>query len=425
MLCPIDCVLAKVGSRFIVLLLAAAFAAGLSYGQGLVEPEELPAATERMNNHPRQNSLKFYQVFLDKRIKLDYNFRYQTDFSFQFPSGEMPEGGKIHALVRATPKGGAPVMLSEQFEIPPVRDALNQMVSNLGGEMMARFGGRFTIGPGIYQIELLLFSEDGRTFFKKWRLRTEKTDDPASLTKANLVDALAPSHWVGRLDPNGIRLTLLLNATTTRVSNAKLWDYVFLMQMASSILELVPCRSIRLVAFNLDKQAELFRQDNFDSSGWKDLAKALTDPQFVTVDYRGLIKGSEPEYLAQLVESELTADTDAVIIVGRSARFINKTPKELKRNLRTTTAGLFYLQQDWQVNEGWDCYYGGCSTVYSEHPFPLPDSLAYLVGDLRGMVLHFWTAREFYMALDQVRTALSGNRKRRCNGDVLDSDCSR
>jgi hypothetical protein len=366
-----------------------------------------------MNSHPRKNSLKFYQVFLNKHSILNFNFRYQTAFSFEFPLGEMPEGGKIHALVRATPEGGAPVLLSERFDIPPVRDAVNQMVLNLGGEMVAYLGGHFTIGPGVYQIELLLYSDDGRAFFKKWRLKTEKTDDPASLTKANSVDALVPGHWGGKMDPNGIRLTLLLNATTISVFHAKLRDYAFLMQMVSSVLELVPCRSVRIVAFNLDNQDELFRRDNFDSTGWHDLEEALKDPQFASIDYHGLIKGTEPEYLTRLVEGELAADTDAVIIVGRSARFIDKTPKGLKRTLKATKTSLFYLQQDWQINEGETFYTpdGGYHVMGSEHPYTFPDSLAYLVGDMRGTVLHFWTAREFYKALQQLKAGLAGSWK--------------
>lgn len=405
--------LGEVRRKFLILLsVAATFAAGVTRGQGLVPPEEVASSNVRMNGHSRRNTLKFYNVSLSKQSSLNFNFRYQTGFAFAFPLGEMPEGGKIHALIRATPKEGAPVMLSEQFDIPPVKDAVNQMLLNFGGEMMANFGGSFTIGPGVYQIELLLYSEDGRAFFKKWTVKTEKTNDPASLTKANVVDTLMPSQWAGKLDPSGIRLTLLLNATATEIWKTKLRDYAYLMQMASSVLEMVPCRSVRFVAFNLDNQNELFRRENFDSTGWQDLAKALKDPQFATIDYHALKKGAEPKFLTRLVQEESSSSSDVVILLGRSSHFQNKTPKDLKGSLQASTARIFYLQHDgFLPSDGLEALTGSDSPI--DYHLLLnrnegwPDSLAYLVRDVHGTVLHFATPHQFAKSLEQLRARLA------------------
>jgi hypothetical protein len=53
---------------------------------------------------------------------------------------------------------------------------------------------------------------------------------------------LVADSWDGKLDPKGVRLTVLLDATATNPSDAKLWNQDVLLQQLASLLRQVPCQ---------------------------------------------------------------------------------------------------------------------------------------------------------------------------------------
>jgi hypothetical protein len=108
-----------------------------------------------------------------------------------------------------------------------------------------------------------------------------------------------------KAQPHGIRLTLLLDATATSASQTQLWDYRFLLIMVKTILGLLPCRSVRIVAFNLDQQVELFRRDGFAADGWKDLEAALKGTQLSTIVARGSRKALLPSARRLRIQPEI------------------------------------------------------------------------------------------------------------------------
>jgi hypothetical protein len=318
-----------------------------AHGQSLVPPDEAAAVAKQFNDRPVKNTLECDEVSATRIANLGFDLRYHAGFFFKLPMKEMPEGGRLEARLRVTPEAGAPVLLAEYFEIPTVSEALKTLPQPAEGPIVASAIGGFVTGAGKYKTELLLFSPDNKTCFKQWSFKTESSPGSVALAKLNSVQESVEDRWDGKLDPHGIRLTLLLNATAISTSQAKLWEYRFLLNLIEAILEQVPCRSLRVVAFNLDQQAELFRRDEFALSDLDDLKTTLKDIQLSAIDYRVLSTGSEPEFLTRLVENEATGSSNAVIVVGRRTRHLGKTQIDIKPPLVAGAPKLYYLRHDW------------------------------------------------------------------------------
>ncbi len=413
--------------RLIALLLAV-FPALVTHAQSFVPPDEIPAVEKQIRSHPRKNMLECDEVYLTRFSNLGFDLRYHAGFFLRLSLGQMPAGGKLEARIRVAPKKGAPALLGEYFDIPSVSQALSKLPQS-PGPIVASITGGFVTGPGKYKVELLLISPDNRMFFKRWRFKTDPTGF-VGLMKPDTVAEALPNRWDGKLNPNGIRLTLLLNATATSASQALLWDTHFLLTMVNTILERLPCRSLRIVAFNLDQQVELFRRDGFTSGGWKDLEAALKGTQLSTIDYRALSLGSEPEFLTHLVENEISAPSDVVVLVGRRAHFLGKTPTQIKTSLHAGNARLYYLRHDGHEYKIWSGsgLIGDATgliidetnrnpempisedvafTINEYKQKPIPDSLTYLVQDLRGTVLPFVSSGEFGKSIERLRAELA------------------
>jgi hypothetical protein len=199
-------------------------------------------------------------------------------------------------------------------------------------------GGGFFVGPGHYQVDWALIDEQGRACRKSWQI-------DAALSRADRsVKLVMPSNTVAELSLGGsraatqpdpvspLRLTILLEAAplTGRRSARSILnpvDQSILLGTLSALLERIPTTSVRLVAFNLAQQKELFRGDNFSLQSLHDLAEALTQLQLSRVDYRTLQSPTgHLELLASMINGELHArpPSDTVIFLGARERFYDK-----------------------------------------------------------------------------------------------------
>ena len=110
-------------------------------------------------------------------------------------------------------------------------------------------------------------------------------------------------------DARPMRLTILLHAapTTPRRMRLRTNDILTLLASVSSVLERVPTTSVRLVAFNLDQQRELYRKDGFGLNDLPAVADSLTRLELGLVDAKVLQnRRGHVETIAGLVNGELT-----------------------------------------------------------------------------------------------------------------------
>ena len=309
-------------------------------------PPELVAGANRLfeeyDKHPTLHcSVTRFNPFLD------FTFRYEAGFLISVRPQEFTPGGRFGALLRATPEGGKPEFFGEEFDVPPIPAI---MAKKLGPKQLKKIelgmSVGFAMGDGRYAIDLLLMDKENHSCHAHWNLKTPKHNVQLTVP-ANTVTAVEADTWDGKLHSDGVRLTVLLHVAPLNPYSIKLhaWDRGFLLQSLASLLKQLPCQSVRVIAFNLDQQQELFRQDNFDGDGYGQLVKRLHKQEFGTVSYQALQRGSWQQWLERLANEQTSVKdpSDVVVFLGPNSRFLDKIPAE-NRNDPDAPPHFFYLE---------------------------------------------------------------------------------
>ncbi len=266
------------------------------------------------------------------------------------------------------------------------------------------------LGAGNYTAELVVVDSADRTFFGRWTLQAapkgHERDIPMTLPPNTVLPTmLAP--WDGKsLKKNeDLSLTVLLHAVPMNPGAAKLyaWDRIFLLETLFSLLRQTPYKSVRLVAFNLDQQRELFRDEQFSVRSLNKLEQSLQDAEMATVSYRSLQKKGWSELLARLTQEELNSKhpSDAVIFLGPSSRFEDRIPKGTLGSLETDGRPFFYFEYYPWFLKGRE----------------FPDAIHYLTKDLHGTVFPIHTAPELAVSIHKMLTQLKHSDKTRAIGN--------
>jgi hypothetical protein len=191
----------------------------------------------------------------------------------------------------------------------------------------------------------------------------------------------------------GLRVTVLLDAAPMNLRNPALraWDRAFLLGSLSSLLKQIPCASVRLRAFNLDQQRELFRRDQFDDVGFMELAESLRTLELGTVSYRVLQQRQGwLDLLLDYANSELIAadPSDAVIILGPRTRYFAQVPRSKLKGRETPNPHFFYFE-----------YFPGYARGSQ-----FPDALSSLTKRLDGTVYQIFSPGDLARSIQKMLT---------------------
>jgi hypothetical protein len=282
---------------------------------------------------------------------LNFGLRLQSGYVYRVPMSEFSgPAPRLTVLLRIAPPAGQPVYLTDRFDLPATSSR----------SPVAEATGIFFLGEGHYRMSWLLADETGRVCRKNWELDAVAAPNTKVAMAPGMVSGVALPGGPARLQ----RLTVLVDAApilpasgsalqepaapgdlTHLNPNARAplasdppplilrpGDQTLLIGGLSALLERLPSAAVRLVVFNLEAQKELFRSDAFSPGSLNDVALALNQAQFGTVDYRVLMNHTgQNELLARLLNEELRAEThsDAVIILGARERFPDAFPARL------------------------------------------------------------------------------------------------
>ncbi|MGD1157759.1 MAG: hypothetical protein ABSA41_18320 [Terriglobia bacterium] len=326
---------------------------------------------------------------------LDFAFRFDVGYILRCPLRAF--GGRestVLDFVRVTPQVGKPLILGESHRVPgiPPEQAAAPNARKLKGEV--EVSGGFAVGEGWYQVEVLLMDpETGRTSRKRWSVRVARSHSEQAVVVGvprGTATPMAFRPWQGKLDTSGkgLRLTILLDAAPIYPYAQKLraWDRAALLGSLSTLLGQIPCASVRLIAFNLDQQREVFRQDDFADAGFMKLAEALRTLELGTVSYRVLQQRQGwLDMLVNFANREVTAanPSDAVIILGPHVRYYAGVPREMLKVRETPNPHFCYFE-----------YLPGVGQ--------LPDTLQILTKRLDGTVYEIHSAGDFARAIQNL-----------------------
>ena len=265
---------------------------------------------------------------------LNYGFRFQAGYRVTIPAKQFfGPGHRWITLERITPlaAGHEPVYLANFQRLPDVPKTSAQL----------QFGGGYLLGEGAYHVDWALRDEQGRVCRKSWKVDVHRGRQERDVKVAMPDDTVWDFSLRGaRLMPRdpddaaGLHLTILLNLApmTSRRTHLRGGDIASLISAASSLLERVPTREVRMVVFNLEQQKEIYRKENFQLENMPEVAQAMNTIDLNTVDYQVLQKRQgHVELLAGLMNQELKAErpSDVVLFIGPVSRYEDRVPAEL------------------------------------------------------------------------------------------------
>jgi hypothetical protein len=365
-----------------------------SRAQVAVAASESAKISQIIDSKQNQNALKC--ELYPWNPFLDFTFRFQTGFLLSSNLGQFSPGEQPVTYLRVTPQGASPVLMSSVMDLPAVpKDMTRTMDSGSLRKLRITTSGAFNVGEGRYAVELVLVNRQGQSCYKHWNVQTGKNTHmavPVAMDPRS-VQALAHDIWDGKLNPNGVRLSVLFDAAPMNALSPKLhaWDRALLLETLASLLKRIPCRSVELVAFNLEQQREIYRQEKFDSKGFAALTNTLQHLELAAVSYQNLQRGSAPKFLSKLVQEQISTQTppEVVFFLGPATRF---DQKPLVEKLEADPPSFYYFELHWPGTH-------------------FPDSIEHLTKELHGSTFVITSASELAVAIQKTLARIEPTEK--------------
>ena len=330
---------------------------------------------------------------------IDFSFRFVLRYSVDCEVNQFAgAAAEVRALLRVKADNGAEAVFGDKFFIPQSpkdlpSNRLRKIHSLLG------FSGAVAAGSGVYDLDLLVVDNRNRICRKHWKAKAFPHGRENELHFSLSPDTLAamttltipPQAKAGK----GTALTVLLNAAPLYPWARKLraWDRAFLLDSLSSLLRQIPCSSVRVVAFNLDQQREIYRKEDFTQSDLLPLNDALRQLELGKVAYSTL---QNQQGWAQLLlsllkgEAQSSQPSHALVFLGPTLRLTEKIPLAMLSDYQASVPPLF------------------CVTYYPRLGADFPDSVQYLTTALKGKVFRIHSPTELAQNLQKLQHEVDG-----------------
>ena len=330
------------------------------------------------------------------RPTLNFAFRFEVRYIVECPLAQFDgRASQIVSYIRIKPRGGASVVLGERFQLPAIPTNRREAFRWNRFHEQAEWSGVFTAGEGEYPVDLLVMDDRSRFFRKSWKENAELRGKERMVHVAmtpNTAASASVMFWSDNPEvrEKGPRIDVLLDAAPVFPKSLSLraWDRAFLLNSLSSLLRTLHPDSVRLTAFNLDQQRQVFQEENFTRHSFRKLFRSLQDLELGSVSYRNLRRGGWSEMLANLLNTGARRENppEAIIFLGPSARILDKLPKEmLSSSCENNGPPIFYFKFS--------------ATPGNE----FPDAIHHLTNACHGTVFTLHNAGDFAEAITKVQ----------------------
>jgi hypothetical protein len=225
-----------------------------------------------------------------------------------------------------------------------------------GAKGQGLLAGGFDLGLGRYQVDWLMRDGGGRVCSSHWKLEARLgggQDLPLTLAP-NMVtgreegpSADERAFEGGATPPLHVKVLLNLSPARPQESILKPQDAAVLLSILRGITRGPSVSRFSVVAFNLQAQKIIYREECAGKIDFAALSKAAQLPSAGTVNYR-LLRDSQSEthFLTTLLTDHLgtqTSPLDAVIIIGRKVTLEKKMSVDQLKTGGRAPYPIFYL----------------------------------------------------------------------------------
>ena len=281
---------------------------------------------------------------------LGFDLRFHSGYDITLPLREVSgEGTVLTIIFRVTSSAAkdSPHYFSQRYVVPEIEEEAR-------GD--AYLGGGFDLGEGDYHVDWMMRDKIERVCSSSWDVTAALNPKdqnarlpiaPHTIDAANL-EFFKPEPPVTRLKgDDASRVKIIVNYAPQEgyASSMQPIDTSALVSILRNIAREPKISRFSLVAFNMNEQRVVYRQEDGDHIDFPALGKALASLKFGMVDYKKLADPhSGSQFLSQLVQTELSNNkSDVVIFAGPKIGLDDSIPSDDLHDLAGVPFPVFYL----------------------------------------------------------------------------------
>lgn len=329
----------------------------------------------------------------DVKPVLGFDLKFHAGFDVTFPMRELAGSENLLTIVfRVTPEHDlhASRYFIQRLKVPEIdEDAKGEAVLH----------GGFDLGEGKYHVDWLMRDRAERVCAKSWNLEAELPAKDKEISLTHSAAAVSPTELeqfheeppVKREGEGGLlNVKVMVNFAPQRSHSATLQpvDTSALVSILRTISRDPRIGKFSLVAFNMQDQKVIHRQELCDRIDFPKIGESLGELKLGTVDLKKLqVKNSETEFLSELLQKEVGGEQafDALIFAGPKVLLDQNVPQEALKMVGQVDYPVFYLN-------------------YNLYPQQIPwrDSIGHAVKFFRGMEYTISRPRDLWFSVNEM-----------------------
>ncbi|HWR53049.1 MAG TPA: hypothetical protein VN428_18200 [Bryobacteraceae bacterium] len=343
---------------------------------------------------------------------LGFDMRFHSGYEVSIPLKELAGNENLLTMIfRVAPEGrrDEPVYFSQRVKVP-------EIAADAGGN--AYLQGYFDLGEGKYHIDWLMRDRNERFCSSYWEVEAELPPRDRQVALQLGPGAISPADEAAFKDEPPVEristepplnVKVLVNFAPQRDHSATLQpvDTSALVAILRGIAREPRIGRFSIIAFNLQEQRVIYRQENGDRIDFPALGDALQSLNLGTVDLKRLEqKHGETEFLASLIQKELGGDQrpDALIFAGPKALIDEKVPTDSLREVGDVEFPVFYMNYNLQPQSmPWRDAIGRAVKFFRGYEFTIsrPRDLWTAMTEMVGKIVQFKSVRRLAGAASQ------------------------
>jgi hypothetical protein len=282
---------------------------------------------------------------------LGFDLRFHAGFNATIPLRELEgQGNSLTILFRVTALDheAEPTYLIERYHVPSISE-------DTRGEALLQ--GTIDLGEGRYHVDWMMRDRMERACTFHWEIEAALSAKDRDMKLALPPDTVQTAH-VELFDeeppvqrkPNGnpLKIKVMVNFSPQDPEAAAMrpQDTLALVSILRGLARAPEFADFTVVAFNIQEQRVIYRQDRGEEIDFPALGKALGSVKLGTVDASALQrKHGETQFLTELIQTEMgMADRpDAVVFAGPKVMLDASVPEEALKPLAQMDYPVFYM----------------------------------------------------------------------------------
>jgi hypothetical protein len=282
---------------------------------------------------------------------LGFDLRYHAGFNVTIPLKELagPENS-LSILFRVTllDHPSEPTYFIQRYSVPSIEE-------DAGGDALLQ--GSLDLGEGNYHVDWMMRDREQRVCSYYWDMEaalSSKDRDmklemaPGAIEAAHLEQFTEEPPVARILDKTPLKIKVLVNFAPQNFAAATMrpQDTEALVSILRRLAREPEFGKFSVVAFNIQEQRVLYRQDNGDEIDFPALGEALRGIKLGTVDASKLQrKHGDTEFLTELIQTEMTDGDhpDALVFAGPKVMLDASVPEEALKPFSDVDYPVFYM----------------------------------------------------------------------------------